>query len=125
MAATKLKNTLKDKEVQIREGNAGVTRLMTTLKPGASTTVRSDPNATYREYFLITLPDNSKLPTLSSDDFADYKEINIFEEGGKLDWKGTVSRRPARAVVASPVEAQVGSPQPQGFIKRMLNKFGL
>jgi trehalose-6-phosphatase len=121
MEETKLTNTLKDKEVQVREGNAGVTRLLTTLKPGASTTVRTDPNATYKEYVMMTLPDNTKLPVLSSDDFADHKEIDIVEEDNVV-WKGTVPRRPV--TVASPVEAPVSSPQP-GFIKRILTRFGL
>lgn len=113
-----MKNTLKDKEVQVREGSAGVTRLVTTLNPGASTTIRSDPNATYKEYIMMTLPDNTTLPVLSSDDFADFKEIDIVEEAaGNVVWKGTTSRS------TSTSEAPVSSPQP-GFIRRLLNRMG-
>lgn len=83
MARITLKNNLEGKDVKVREGNAGVTRELATLKPGKSFVIHNDPNATYREYIIITLPDKTRLRVLTSDDFAEFREISIFEEGGK------------------------------------------
>lgn len=118
MARITLKNNLEGKDVKVREGNAGVTRELATLKPGKSFVIHNDPNATYREYIIITLPDKTKLRVLTSDDFAEFKEISIFEDGGKYDWMGTVSRTPAPAV------EDAGAAQ-TGPIKRFLHKFGI
>jgi hypothetical protein len=90
-----LRNELKGKNVKVKEGNAGIFRLLTTLTPGKTYDLRHDPNATYREYILIMLPDKTELRVLSSDDFNDWKEISIYERGGEYDWMGTVPRRPA------------------------------
>jgi hypothetical protein len=107
------KITLKNdtgKNVKITEGNAGSTRKLCTLEPGRTFDITNDKNATYREYFFITLPDNNTLRVLTSDDFDEYKEISIFEEGGKVDWTGT---------------AQRPDPAQGGIIKRFLHKLGL
>jgi hypothetical protein len=105
-----LKNDLKGKDVKIREGNHGSTRELCTLKPGLTHDIRNDKNATYREYIFITLPDNTKLRVLTSDDFAEFTEISVFEEGGKIDWMGTTERSHS---------AQGGA------IRRLLHKIGL
>jgi len=105
-----LKNDMEDKDVKIREGNAGSTRELCTLKPGGKYDIHNDPNATYREYIFIALPDNTKLRVLTSDDFAEYTEISVFEEDGKYDWMGTAKRR---------------DPAQGGPIVRFLHKLGL
>lgn len=110
MTKITLKNDLKEKDVKIREGNAGITRELTTLKPGKTFDIHNDPNATYREYIFITFPDNTKLKVLTSDDFAEYTEISIFEEDGKYDWMGTAKRT---------------NPAKGGLIQRFLHKIGL
>jgi hypothetical protein len=110
MTKITLKNELKGKDVKIREGNAGSTRELCILKPDKTFDIYYDKNATYREYFFITNPDNTKLRVLTSDDFAEYKEISIFEEGGEVDWMGTAERP---------------DPAQDGPIRRFLSKLGL
>lgn len=101
---------MEGKDVKIREGNAGNTRALCTLKPGCTFDIHNDKNATYREYIFITFPDNTKLRVLTSDDFAEFKEISVFEVDGKYDWMGTTER---------PDPAQGGP------IKRFLHRIGL
>ncbi|KAG0555007.1 hypothetical protein KC19_12G136400 [Ceratodon purpureus] len=77
--------------VKIQEGNAGLFVTRATLFPNKTFSLELDPNATYREYVLIRLPDNTPLqPMFSSDDVAEYKEIVIKEQAGepKYCWEG-------------------------------------
>ncbi|KAG0599263.1 hypothetical protein M758_12G138800 [Ceratodon purpureus] len=78
--------------VKIQEGNAGLFVTRATLFPNKSFSLELDPNATYREYVLIRLPDNTPLqPMFSSDDVAEYKEIVIKEQVGEPKsyyWEG-------------------------------------
>ncbi|KAG0581974.1 hypothetical protein KC19_3G024800 [Ceratodon purpureus] len=76
------------KNVKIKESNAGIFRALTTLQAGQSYNLKHDPHATYREYFLIMLPDRTQLRVLTSDDFNDFKEITIYEANGIYDWRG-------------------------------------
>lgn len=114
MTKITLRNDLEGKEVKIREGNAGSTRELCTLKPGRTFDIHKDPNATYREYIFITLPDNTKLRVLTSDDFAEFKKISIYEEDGKYDWMDTAERKSAPGGTAQ-----------GGLFKRIFRKIGL
>lgn len=81
MVKVKVTNNLNVGIVQVKEGNAGVFNVKCIIEPGRSFTLTLDPNATYREYVLITLPNNKQLEkTFSSDDAQEYKEIIVKEE---------------------------------------------
>ena len=76
----------------LQEGNAGVYSVKATLQGKGTYDLDLDTNATYREYILITLPDQSKLEPISSDDIAQYAEIVIEkDEKGKVSWRGVGS----------------------------------
>ncbi|KAG0621492.1 hypothetical protein M758_3G024600 [Ceratodon purpureus] len=105
-----LKNDL-EYSVSIKEGNAGHFRQLTELGPGKTFSIRTDPNATYREYLFITLPDQTSLDVVSSDDFAEWKEIKIYEaDDKKFYWMGTKKRNSVPT-----------TPQP-GLFTQILNK---
>lgn len=103
-----VKNNLVGKDVKVREGNAGIVRELITLKPGGTYAIQNDPNATYREYTIITIPDNTKLRELTSDDFTDLKEISIFEENGQVDWMGTADKKPAETGLLRRLRHRIG-----------------
>lgn len=77
----------------VQEGNAGVYSTKATLQGNGTYDLDLDKNATYREYILIKLPDQSKLEPFSSDDIAEFAEIVIEknEETGEVDWHGVRS----------------------------------
>lgn len=97
MKIVKLRNKL-DIQVRVKEGNANVLTVLTVLKPNDTFDLRLDPNATYREYILITLPDNTELvPAFSSDDVNEFSEIIIEKNEGKCEWRGVlISEGPGR-----------------------------
>ena len=76
----------------VQEGNAGVYSTKATLQGEDTYNLDLDKNATYREYILITLPDQSRLDPISSDEIAECAEIVI-----EKDEKGKVSWRPVRS----------------------------
>ena len=76
MQSIKLKNELTDVEVSVNESNAGVPRVLTKLKPHGHYSLQYDPNATYREYIFVCAG-TEQLKVVSSDDFNEYKEIEI------------------------------------------------
>lgn len=98
MATVKIK--LKNEsgvKVKVKEGNAGIMRLVTTLDNNKTFEISHDPYATYREYTLMLLPDRTALRTISSDDFNDWKRIKIYRcDNGICDWMGTDARDPSR-----------------------------
>ena len=74
-----------DNNILIQEGNAGLFAKKAVLGKNQEYKLGLDPNATYREYVLIKLPDNTSLePVLSSDDIAELKEILVIKEAGSL-----------------------------------------
>ena len=89
MTKVMLRNTL-DVGVRLQEGSAGIysdTAELSALKGTYVLTV--NPNATYREYILLILPDGTKVEkSFSSDDVADNEEIIIKEEDGEVVWEG-------------------------------------
>jgi hypothetical protein len=70
-----------NKSVVLKESNAGVPLVLKNLSPGQSTSIHVDPNATYREYIMITLPNNEQLRQISSDEMQDLKAIEIYIDG--------------------------------------------
>ena len=101
-----------DKKIKIKESNAGIFRFLANLAPGQVCTLKHDPHATYREYFLIMLPDRTRLRVLTSDDFKDFKEISIYEANGVYDWRG-VPRNGAPGRGAVLVNPSVPLPAPR------------
>lgn len=101
MVNVTLRNTL-DVEVKVTEGNAGVYSERAKLSALKGTYVLAvDPNATYREYILIILPDGTKVnPSFSSDDVVEYEEIIIKKEHGVVVWEG-ISRGAAKNGLAT------------------------
>jgi hypothetical protein len=79
----KIKNNLECKMI-MREGNAGVYRQLAVVAPGKHYSLKIDPNATYREYVLITLEPDFELPPFSSDDITEFKEIVVKQNP---EWK--------------------------------------
>lgn len=93
----------------MQEGNAGVYTTKATLQGNGNYDLDLDHNATYREYILIMLPDNSKLEPISSDELAGFDEI-VIEKDEKTDkgsWRGVRSQ---------------GSPLTK-FLKRLFGRF--
>jgi hypothetical protein len=70
-----------NRNVVLKESNAGVPLVLANLMPEQSTYIRVDPNATYREYIMITLPNNEQLRQISSDEMQDLKAIEIYIDG--------------------------------------------
>lgn len=87
MPRLKLRNELNGK-VRVLEGNAGVYSTKHTLPAHQCYHLDLDPNATYREYVLIVLPDDTRLEPFSSEDVLDYKEIVIKNDNSKVTWVG-------------------------------------
>lgn len=89
-----------DIPIKLREGNSRIFQDLKTVPPGERYILRLDPNATYREYVLITLPDGAKVgKRLSSDDAGMFQEIRAKLVRGsdppKYDWEGTLTPVPA------------------------------
>jgi hypothetical protein len=67
-----------NRNVVLKESNAGIPLVLKNLSPEESTSIHVDPNATYREYIMITLPNNEQLRQISSDEMQDLKAIKIY-----------------------------------------------
>jgi len=78
----------------VQERNAGVYTTKVILQGNDNYDLDIDKNATYREYILIILPDNSELDPISSDDITDYESIVIEknQRTGKVGWRGVRSQ---------------------------------
>jgi hypothetical protein len=110
--------------VKIQEGNAGLFVTRHVLKKQAEFTLDLDANATYREYVLITLPDNTPLQQMfSSDDVAEFREILIKEQDvePKYFWEGILRgqksepNQPDEGKATLPAgQASVGAQNPSG-----------
>lgn len=78
---TKVVNTTGE-EFLLKEGTAGIYRLLKKLKPDESYTISVDPNATYREYWCAVKDDDPKAVILSSDDCQEYSVVRIKGSSG-------------------------------------------
>ncbi|KAG0582722.1 hypothetical protein M758_3G081700 [Ceratodon purpureus] len=64
-------------ELSLKEGNAGVYRDIKKLAPKGTHTIEIDPNATYREYVVVSTPSGEKV-FVTSDDCIDNSTITIY-----------------------------------------------
>jgi hypothetical protein len=118
----------------LKEGTAGIFRLVKELKAKDSFTIHVDPNATYREYWCAVKDNDPNAIVLSSDDCQEYKTVQIINEGSpevpKYNWKG-LSRRNGQENDEAVAQAQ-GAPGPPapvpekkpGFLGKILKGFG-
>lgn len=71
----------------MKESNAGVPRVLASLSPEEHACIDVDPNATYREYIMIMLPNNEQLRLISSDEMQELKAIEIHtDEHNNWSW---------------------------------------
>lgn len=82
-----------DNDYLLKEGNAGVYSILKQLeKRRGRFTIRYNPNATYREYWVGT--DKAEVETVfSSDDCMDYDCITI-RNGPRVSGKAVIDKRP-------------------------------
>lgn len=119
MTKLKLRNDL-DGKVRVLEGNVGVYSTKFILGAHKSVHLDLDPNATYREYVLIVLPDDTRLEPFSSDDVLDYEEIVIMKDNGKVVWEGKhrgVKDTPHKPTKPPPVTSELNPGTSQGDIR--------
>lgn len=101
MKVVTVRNRLDKEKIIIREGNASVYRQLAVVRANKDFQLTIDPNATYREYVLITLSDNTELPAFSSDDILEFSEIVVKENkdsAPRFYWEGDPVPPPANAV---------------------------
>jgi hypothetical protein len=73
---------------EIDEGNTGVYTTKSWLDSGQRLSIKFDPNATYREYWLKNEADE-KVLDISTDDLAEYNTITIYvTPNGSVGWRG-------------------------------------
>lgn len=99
-------------ELSLKEGNAGVYRDIKKLQKGATHVIELDPNATYREYVVVSTPSSDKV-FVTSDDCIDNSTITIFVDNGVYKFTGT----PRVDTRTSAVEPASGS-----FISKLVRK---
>lgn len=61
----------------LKEGTAGMKRLLVTLGPHQCYTIKVDANATYREYWCAAKHDDPNAVILSSDDCQEFMKVLI------------------------------------------------
>lgn len=86
MVATEILNAT-DGDLSLKEGNAGVHRDIKTLQPGKKHVIEIDPNATYREYVVVSTPGGDKV-FVTSDDCIDHSKIKILVKDKKYTFEG-------------------------------------
>lgn len=100
-------------DLSLKEGNAGVYRDIKKLGSKDKHVIEIDPNATYREYVVVSNPKGDKV-FVTSDDCIDNSTISIYldEKDGVYKFTGK-----ARGETSTPEEG--ASP---GLISRILRK---
>jgi hypothetical protein len=88
MVSTRIVN-LTGSDIQLKEGNAGLTSAYMILKPNKSEKVLVDMNATYKTYIIASTEPGGHLLDLNSDFCTDYKIVYI-----RKDQSGKVFRDP-------------------------------
>ncbi|CAM6051871.1 unnamed protein product [Sphagnum compactum] len=91
MVTTRIVN-LTGSEVQLKEGNAGLTSAYMILKPNKSEKVSVDINATYKTYIIASTHLGGHLLDLNSDFCTDYKIVYIRKDGNGKVFKDPVPR---------------------------------
>ena len=112
-------------DVKLQEGNAGVYVTRAVVKNGGTHKLSLNPNATYREYVLVRMPDNTALePVFSSDDVVEFTEILIKKEGSEYVWQG-ISATPTPLPPPPPPPPEVIPAPPTGLVSNVKKYFGL
>ena len=75
------------KELILKEGTAGIYRLLKKFPHGTDYKINVDPNATYREYWCAVDANDPNAIVLSSDDCQEYKEVTVTIQDGRYDWE--------------------------------------
>lgn len=86
MVATEVYNATSG-DLSLKEGNAGVYRDIKLLGPKKKHVIEIDPNATYREYVVVSAPGGDKV-FVTSDDCIDNAKITILVKDGKYTFEG-------------------------------------
>jgi hypothetical protein len=76
MLVTKVTNDT-GKELILKEGTAGIKRILAELPDKKTYKISVDSNATYREYWCAEKNDDPNAVVLSSDDCQEFKEVTI------------------------------------------------
>jgi hypothetical protein len=91
MVSTRIVN-LTGSDVQLKEGNAGLTSAYMILKPNKFEKVSVDMNATYKTYIIASTHPGGHLLDLNSDFCTDYKIVYIRKDGNGKVFKDPVPR---------------------------------
>jgi hypothetical protein len=91
MVSTKIVN-LTGSDIQLKEGNAGLTSAYMILNPNKSEKVLVDMNATYKTYIIASTEPGGHLLDLNSDFCTDYKIVYIRKDGNGKVFKDPVPR---------------------------------
>lgn len=69
-------------EILLQEGNQHVYKAIAKLGNDKEHVITLDPNATYRDYVILTMPNMTQLESnISSDDCLEYSEIEVKRDG--------------------------------------------
>ncbi|CAK9219419.1 unnamed protein product [Sphagnum troendelagicum] len=91
MVSTRIVN-LTGSDIQLREGNAGLTSACILLEPNKSMKVAVDMNATYKTYKIASTEHGGHLLDLNSDFCTDYKIVYIRKDVNGKVFKDPVPR---------------------------------
>lgn len=84
-------------DVEIKEGNAGVYSTVGVVEPGKTLSLNLNEHATYREYWCAMQPSEGEKVILTSDDCAEYEEVEIYIGAARqLAWKPVRERKSVR-----------------------------
>lgn len=125
MVTTKVVNDT-DSEIDVKEGNVGVyISLQTLSKRGSknsSCTIPVDTNATYREYWIAALANNTgKKPiVVTSDDCIDNSVLTIKFDGENYVCDKTARNQLARSASTTATSNNVKAPA-KGWKERFFN----
>lgn len=130
MVTTKVVNDT-DSEIDVREGNVGVyVPLQTLSKRGSKTSscnINVDTNATYREYWIAALADNTgKKPiVVTSDDCIDNSVLTIkFDDTLKEYFCAKTARsQPPRSATTTTTATTNNKAPPKGWKERFFALF--
>lgn len=103
-----------NQDFTLKEGNAGVYRDITVVKPTKRHVIELDPNATYREYVVVYTGSGEK-EFITSDDCLDNSKITI-QRGADDKFKFENVSRTSESTSKPPAGG--------GFFSGIMKKFG-
>ncbi|KAG0577583.1 hypothetical protein KC19_5G166300 [Ceratodon purpureus] len=118
-------------EIYLQEGNVSVYKVVAKLCNDESHVISLDPNATYRDYVFMIMPDMTQLDSsISSDDCMEYSEIKIMRSANNSYFLERVPRASRRtSALANPAPAPgiktsaVGNGASKNFYQKIKNAF--